>query len=56
MCLFLGIRRRADYGAMLEELNTWCKEGIAYTYLAISREAETPADHVSIPMTRDKRP
>lgn len=56
MCMFLGIRRRADYGQMLEELNTWSKEGIANTYLAISREAETPADHGDIPMTKEKRP
>lgn len=56
MCMFLGIRRRADYGQMLEELNTWCKNGIAFTYLAISREPETPADHDNIPMTREKRP
>lgn len=56
MCLFLGIRRRRDYGQMLDELNTWCRNGISHTYLAVSREYETPADNLDIPMTRDKRP
>lgn len=40
---------------MLEELNTWCKEGIANTYLAISRESETPQNFENIPMTHEKR-
>lgn len=54
--LFLGIRRRADYGPMLEELNTWCSNNIAHCFLAISRETETPVEGADkIPMTKGKR-
>lgn len=41
---------------MLDELNIWCKNGISHTYLAVSREYETPADNCDIPMTKEKRP
>lgn len=49
------MRRRSDYGFMLDELNDWCKAGVADAYLAISREKGTPDEHDDLPMTHEKR-
>ena len=39
MCVFLGLRRREDYGQILDELNEWCKAGVADAVRVVQADA-----------------